>query len=102
MMAEEPLDGPTLGQNRGFRAIHHTGRHPDRGAAGRHVAGDHRVRPDLGILADADVAKDGYPAADEDATSDPRRAAGIVLLSADSDVLVDRHLVADGDQRADD
>ena len=74
--AQRPPAMAPSGQNRGFRAIRQARRHADRGASGRHVVRDHGPCPDLGTIANADVAKNGRPVAEQDAAADPRGAAG--------------------------
>src|SRR5882672_3994924 len=96
-MEAEPRLGPPAVQGSGWnplRTIRQPRRHADCGTPGRHVMGDHRSRPDLGEVTDAEVPENGRPGAEQDATANPGGAAGIGFLSSDGDVLIDRHLIA--------
>src|SRR6185312_4627853 len=78
-----------------LRAIGQPRGNADRGAAGRHVMLDDGAGADLGEIADADTADNGRSGAEINAFADFRGAVRLRMLSADGDVLQDRHLVAD-------
>src|SRR5712672_3003983 len=82
-------------------AIGQAGGNPDRRTAARDVAGHDRTRADLGKVTDADVAENGRPRAEQDASADPWRAVQTFCFPPDRDVLLNGHLVADGHERAD-
>src|SRR6476646_7103036 len=84
-----------------FGAIGQAGGNPDRRTAARDVAGHDSPRADLGKVTDADVAENGCPRAEQDASADPWRAVRTFGFPSDRDVLLDGHLVADGHERAD-
>ena len=63
---------------------------------------DYGAGADLGEIADADTADNGRSGAEISSPADFRGAVRLRMLSADGDVLQDRHLVADHSKRADD
>src|SRR4029453_3051442 len=63
---------------------------------------DDRAGADLGEITDADTADDGRSGAEVNAFADLRGAVRLGTLSADGDVLQDRHLVTDHRKGADD
>jgi hypothetical protein len=83
-------------------AIDQLGGNADRGAAGGDVMFDQRAGADPGEVADADVAENRGPRAEQDTAADPGGAVRQRGPAADGDVLQDRGVVADDGERADD